>query len=119
MKLIVISSPDSIPDEMVKVNLLFKAGMECFHLRKPKHSSGDLQEYLDEIEEEFRRKIMIHSHHKLASTNHLRGIHFPEGQRIENFQREPWALEHSLHYTKHLDISTGFHSQNDLLNSVS
>ena len=45
MKLIIITSPDFIPDEARIVTELFKAGLDLLHVRKPKPAARN---YFDE-----------------------------------------------------------------------
>ncbi len=42
MKLMVISSPDAVPDEALVMNYLLAAGLEVLHLRKPTYSKKNL-----------------------------------------------------------------------------
>lgn len=75
MKLIVITSSRSIPDETTFVTKMFESGLMTLHLRKPKFSTNQLKEYLNEIPKHFHNRIIIHSHHKLALKYYLKGIH--------------------------------------------
>jgi thiamine-phosphate pyrophosphorylase len=75
MKLVVISSSGPIENEAQIITRLFEAGLEIFHLRKHKLSTKATKELLKQIPAHFHCRIVIHSHHKLARTFNLRGIH--------------------------------------------
>lgn len=76
MKLFVISSAKDHPDERVLVTKMFESGLTTFHLRKPKYSTTQMKEYIQDIPEHFHNRIVIHSHHRLALKFNLKGVHF-------------------------------------------
>jgi thiamine-phosphate pyrophosphorylase len=75
MKLIVISSSNPVEDEIKIVTQLFEAGLETFHVRKHKLSTKKMKEFIKAIPKHFHNRIVIHSHHNLASKFDLKGIH--------------------------------------------
>ena len=75
MKLIVITPSKDVPDEQSLVTKMFESGLTTLHLRKPRHSTHQMAEYLKEIPAHFHNRIVIHSHHKLALKFKLKGIH--------------------------------------------
>lgn len=75
MKLIVISSSSEIENEAQIITSLFEAGLDHFHLRKHKISTKKTKELLKAIPEHFHNRIILHSHHNLARTFNLKGIH--------------------------------------------
>lgn len=75
MRLVVITPSKDVPDEQSLVTKMFESGLGTLHLRKPKHSTNQLTEYLREIPEHFHNRIVIHSHHMLALKFNLKGIH--------------------------------------------
>jgi thiamine-phosphate pyrophosphorylase len=76
MKLIVITGSKSLPDEPSMVTKMFEDGLMTLHLRKPKLSTQEMRDYIEEIPEYFHDRIIIHSHHILAAKFNLKGIHF-------------------------------------------
>ncbi|HEV7232173.1 MAG TPA: thiamine phosphate synthase [Bacteroidia bacterium] len=76
MKLLVLSpsSGDSTGEPAIATKL-FEHGLETYHLRKPRFSTKEMSEYLDKIPSQFHKRIVIHSHHKLALRYNLKGIH--------------------------------------------
>jgi thiamine-phosphate pyrophosphorylase len=75
MKLVVITPSKDVPDEQTLVTKMFESGLRTLHLRKPKHSTAQMMEYLKEIPKHFHNRIVLHSHHKLALKFNLKGIH--------------------------------------------
>jgi len=75
MRLVVITPSKDVPDEQSLVTKMFESGLRTLHLRKPKHSTNQLAEYLREIPAHFHNRIVIHSHHGLALKFNLKGIH--------------------------------------------
>lgn len=76
MKLFVISSTKDNPDERTLVTKMFEAGLTTLHLRKPKYSTRQMSEYINDIPEHFHNRIVIHSHHQLALKFNLKGVHY-------------------------------------------
>lgn len=113
MKLIVISSPKKKPSEPEIVTQLFKNGLEIFHLRKPKFSQQELEEYLNLIPEEFFKRITIHSYHKLALKYNLRGIHLTLKHRRQKFKL--WLkIKYIKSRNPNIKITASFHSLESL-----
>ncbi|BDD12407.1 thiamine phosphate synthase (plasmid) [Fulvitalea axinellae] len=100
MDCILISSESDLEKEHELLNEMFRIGLRIFHLRKPSYSSEKMSAYLDKINPEYHSRIMIHSHHHLAETYGLRGIHFTEKGRKSL----------SAPYGSSLPASSGFHS---------
>ncbi|NMM47727.1 thiamine phosphate synthase [Marinigracilibium pacificum] len=83
--MIVLISPEiDLNDEMDILNLLFKAGLEYFHLRKPNKNLHEHRHYLDQIDERFHNRIVIHYFHELIDQYNLKGVHYQEAKRREN-----------------------------------
>src|SRR6478735_4343665 len=75
MKLVVITPTKDVPDEQSLVTKMFESGLTTLHLRKPKYSTNQMREYIEQIPESFHNRIVIHSHHKLVFKFNLKGIH--------------------------------------------
>jgi thiamine-phosphate pyrophosphorylase len=110
--IIVIAPEDDLPKEIDLLTQLFEAGLEYFHLRKPYKNYKAHCEYLNQIEEQYHNKIVVHYHHELINEFKLRGIHFQEQNRIDH-------IDNPGQYFKGLDmfgktISSSFHEPKDL-----
>ena len=75
MKLIVITPSRDVADETSLVTKMFESGLHTLHIRKPRHSTSRMNEYIRQIPAHFHNRIVIHSHHKLALKYKLQGIH--------------------------------------------
>lgn len=88
MKLIVISYPESLPDEARQINRLFQHGLEHFHLRKPQWETARAEQLILQIEKQYYSRIVIHNHLHLAEKYGLAGIHFSASTKTF---MEQWA----------------------------
>ena len=88
MKLIVISNGRTSPAEINIVVRLFEEGLEIFHLRKPKSSKKDIEDYIRQIPEQYRNRIVLHSHHRMAAKFGCKGIHV--GRRHRKKKMRLW-----------------------------
>ena len=86
MKLIVISQQSQLEIEPYQVIKMFEQGLPTFHLRKPKFSTKQVQKYLDLIPEKYHKRIVIHSHHKLALKYDLKGVHLTKTHKKRPFK---------------------------------
>ena len=101
-KIIVISNPKPIINESVIITDLFDNGLELFHLRKPFDAITETEKLLNNIPQQFHKKIVIHQHYQLANHYELKGIHIKNNnETIQN---------------NYKIISTSFHSIDELSN---
>lgn len=112
--LILISPEKDLKNEISILNQLFKAGLECFHLRKPTYGKEDVVAYLQQIDAKFHNRIVLHSFHELVNTFNVRGIHFSESLRVQ-------YIDHPSQYFMELNmfgksISSSFHEIEDIEN---
>jgi thiamine-phosphate pyrophosphorylase len=75
MKLVVITPAKDKPDEVNLVSKMFESGLTLLHLRKPRYSTSQMADYINEIPVHFHNRIIIHSHHQLALKFNLGGVH--------------------------------------------
>jgi len=108
MKVILISSPINIKDEVNIIIRLFELGLENFHLRKPGLDYIAFDNILQKIPEEYHKNIVIHSHYQLVGKYNLKGIHLPERTRKD------FANNFNL-FQNNIINSTSYHNLNDLL----
>lgn len=76
MKLIVITGSKTITDEPSMVTKMFEDGLMTLHLRKPRLTTQEMRDYIEEIPVHYHNRIIVHSHHILAAKYNLKGIHF-------------------------------------------
>jgi thiamine-phosphate pyrophosphorylase len=80
--MVVLISPETdVHDEIFILNQLFDAGLEYYHLRKPKKDCKEHHAYLNQIDEKYHDRIVIHFFHELINQFNLKGIHFQEQKK--------------------------------------
>lgn len=109
MKLIVISPSKKTAEEETRiVTELFEHGLETFHLRKPEMRTREMRAYLEKIPSHFHNRIVIHTHHNLAGSFDLKGIHLTRVHLKKRFRT--WLRLQFLHMKKpSLTVSSSFH----------
>jgi thiamine-phosphate pyrophosphorylase len=96
MKLVVITPSKDVPDEQTLVTKMFESGLKTLHLRKPKHSTNQMKEYIKEIPAHFHNRIVVHSHHNLALKFTLKGIHLSRNHLSRNWRY--WLIRTRLKF---------------------
>jgi thiamine-phosphate pyrophosphorylase len=66
---------------------LFNNGLEIFHFRKPGLSREQTTAGVAKIPRHFHDRVVLHDHHRLVEHYNLKGIHFNETRRKEEFDR--------------------------------
>lgn len=94
MKLIVISSPVNIKNEIENIVALFELGLKYFHLRKPDFSREQYKRFLALIPREYRKYIIIHHYHQLIKDYQIKGIHHTSKTEFEEI------LSKNIHQSK-------------------
>lgn len=112
--LIVITSPDKIPNESELINQLFEQGLEILHLRKPHWAKPDFEALLKSINPEHKRKVVLHQFHELASKYNVKGLHLREENRKQLSVSELKELSKELK-RKNLTFSSSFHSKEEII----
>jgi thiamine-phosphate pyrophosphorylase len=113
--LILIAPEKDINSELVLLNQLFEAGLECFHLRKPAKNKEEYCAYIDQIDLKYHSRIVIHSFHELINEYNLKGIHFQEQKRRDSLDVPSNYFRGLSMYGK--TISSSFHEPEDIVNS--
>lgn len=113
MKLFVISSSRNTSGDPKIITELFENGLNRFHLRKPAMSTKDMRLLIEAIPQHFHDRIVIHSHHKLAGTYKLGGIHLTDVHRKRRFST--WLrMKLLMMKTQQLTVSTSFYKLGDV-----
>jgi len=117
MKLIVISAPFPVPDEVNIVNRLFETGLQYYHIRSPFVDSDTQRNFIQQVCEEYRCRIVIHQHYEMAETQPIGGIHFKENNVKLLMQGDPAYLYWVNHKLAHPDfhLSASFHDLDVIL----
>ncbi|MCU0433071.1 MAG: thiamine phosphate synthase [Bacteroidia bacterium] len=113
MNLILITNPENISQEPQVVTALFEHGLERLHLRKPGMSTVEMRKYLDAIPKHFHKHIIIHSHHRLALSYGVGGIHLTRVHRrrkLSNWIRLRWIKSRR----SQLIVTASYHKLNHI-----
>lgn len=102
MKLVVISPEGEDPRETAVLGGLFAAGLERYDVRKPHWSAEKLEAWLRALPAEWRRHLVLHSHHELVEQLGLGGRHWrddgSEGRGVPAEPLKDTARPQSLPY---------------------
>lgn len=109
MKIVVISQSKVIENEHKTVQELFEAGLGTLHVRKPRLRTKQLIEYIEKIPHQFHNRLVIHSHHNLASKYNLQGVHYTRLHLEPNFRN--WWREKKLEFIKRKLVRTSSHNK--------
>jgi thiamine-phosphate pyrophosphorylase len=113
MKLLVVTPSTTLENEHEILEQMFKHGLKYLHVRKPKYSREKMISYLSGFSTRNRDKIIIHSHHSLALSMGLKGIHLTEKHREETFG--VWKKFNLFRLRRsNLQITTSFHKLQDI-----
>lgn len=108
-KLIVITAPDAITNEIGWIEKLFVAGLQKLHVRKPSLSKKELRNYLLMIPRKYHSRVVIHSHYSLLKEFSLGGLHLTEKSRKKKlsayYDKRRYSLSASFHSIKDVDHS--------------
>jgi thiamine-phosphate pyrophosphorylase len=109
MKIVVISPTNNFKEEHEIISELFENGLTMYHIRKPFYGKEKLKEYIKKIPEQFHNRIIIHSHHTLARTFNVLGVHYSNKDLELNFRN--WWREKMLVSRAEILIKTTSHKK--------
>ncbi|MGY6649054.1 thiamine phosphate synthase [Wenyingzhuangia sp. IMCC45574] len=114
--MIVLIAPETdIPNELEILNKLFQEGLEYYHFRKPHKNYQEHCDYLNQIDQKYHNRIVVHYFHELINKYHLKGIHFQEQKRRDCLDTpSDYFVKLNNMYGK--TISSSFHEPEELEN---
>lgn len=83
MKVVVVSTETFFAHEIAAVCLLFEAGLQIFHLRKPQSTINEMRDFLRKIPAQFRGRVVLHDHFLLLNEFELKGAHLNRRNPVE------------------------------------
>lgn len=102
--MIVITNPTALINEIPIIHALFEEGLELFHIRKLEYSALEMKNFVTAIGLEYAGKMVLHSHHQLATEFGIKRIHFTENhrkmitrQQLENYKKQAYTISTSTH----------------------
>lgn len=98
MKIIVITTPNSIKGEEFVIPHLLQLGVDLVHIRKPSATREQLALLLDSLPKWCYDRLVVHDCLELANEYHLRGIHLNRRNHVipDNFKGSVSMSCHSL-----------------------
>ncbi|MEI6865638.1 thiamine phosphate synthase [Flavicella sp.] len=116
--MIVLIAPETdIPNEIEILIQLFQEGLQYYHLRKPNKNYQEHCDYLNQIDEKYHDKIVVHYFHELINNFNLKGIHFQEQKRRDCLDT-PSDYFVKLNNMFGKTISSSFHEPEELEKST-
>ncbi len=112
--LILIAPENDIPNEIEILHQFFQEGLQYYHLRKPTKNYQAHCDYLNQIDEQYHNRIVVHHFHELINEFNLKGIHFTEQKRIDHIDNPGQYFKGLSMFGK--TISSSFHKPEDLAN---
>jgi thiamine-phosphate pyrophosphorylase len=104
MKFVLLTHPETLPNEHKALEAFFAAGLECLHLRKPEYSLEEMGDFLEGISKENRKKVVLHSHHNLGLKYEIKGLHYTSGVPFNTTKSyEGLQFSRSLHSVRALE----------------
>lgn len=116
MKLIVVSSAYDLENEISLIELMFRKGMQKFHLRKPNYTTKDYETFLERLHPKFRKHIIMHSRHNMVLNYGLKGINIGRNHKRTRLKTFFKILKMKLLY-KNLVVTSEFDSMGQFLGS--
>lgn len=106
MKTIVLTSPNQVDNEVEKLTLLLKFGIDFLHIRKPDYSARQMSLLIEAIPLCYHNQLRIHSHFELVDSYDLAGIHL--NSRNNTPHPNAKSLTRSCHSIQEVRQSVGY-----------
>lgn len=120
MELAILSLPAGTAGEIERVHQMMEEGMECFHLRKPEFSRMEMESWIQEIDSQYRNRLVVHSHHELAGEYGLKGGHFSSSvSKVPAGCRQMSVSCHSIRELHECRISFDYAFLSPIFDSIS
>lgn len=81
--IIVLSQTLNIPYEATMVNQMFEGGLDLFHIRKYDLPDIEVIHYVSNLNDDYKDKLVLHSHHHLATELGIKRLHFNTESRVK------------------------------------
>ncbi|GAA0530294.1 thiamine phosphate synthase [Chitinophaga japonensis] len=101
--LLIITHPETLPQETARWQELLAAGADALLLRKPGRTQEDYARLLDQVDPVCYSRILVAEHWPLCRRYGLMGVHYSERLRNSGLPQP------AMHYPPHCLLSTGIH----------
>ena len=114
MKLILFSPSQQANTEIGFLLNMFEQGLPAYHLKKANYSTKQLKKFIEDIPEKYHNRIVIHSHHELASKYELKGVYLTRSHKKRKYST--WLRLQWLKFRKRsLEVSGTVRSIDSLM----
>ncbi|AXP80639.1 Regulatory protein TenI [Mariniflexile rhizosphaerae] len=114
--IVLIAPENDVTNEIEILHQLFQEGLEYYHFRKPHRNYQEHCDYLNQIDERYHNRIVVHYFHELVNGFNIKGIHFQEQKRRDHLDVPSNYFTELKMYGK--TISSSFHEPEELENCV-
>jgi thiamine-phosphate pyrophosphorylase len=114
MKLIVITAPTLLENEIEAISLLFRYGLKTLHVRKPDMNLKQTTKFIAAINPTLHHNIVLSDHYELIDTFNLKGIHL--NNRNKNHTLILNNNINNLKNNRNISISNSSHSLEEIKN---
>ncbi len=99
--MMLLSPEQPVAHESAVVNTIFDRGLSLFHIRKYQLTDVEMAAYVDAIDPDYRKQVVLHSHFHLANELGIERLHVREEDRKQHKQRA---------FTTGFTLSTSVHT---------
>lgn len=71
MRVILLTTPDTRPNELLLIDEFFRRGLNHLHVRKPSWPLEHMRHFVSHIDQAHRGAVVLHSHHRLHEEFHI------------------------------------------------
>ena len=96
-KLIIVTHPGHIEDEVETCKALLDAGLERLHVRKYKWNEDKITEWLSHFSQEYLNKMCVHHQQAIFEKIHLGGLHLPYSNDFSYSKKTGQTFSCSVH----------------------
>ncbi len=96
-KMIVITNPTPVENEISIIHSLFAEGLPLLHVRKPSFSVSEMNAFLADIAPEYRSRLVLHHHHDLADDFGINRLHYSEKDLTDSHSFSKKTLSTATH----------------------
>ena len=79
--IIVLTSHIDRPKETEIINALFHEGLDLLHIRKPSMNEDEIKSFIEQIDRDFHKKLVLHHHYETGLPYGISHFHFSEQKR--------------------------------------
>lgn len=97
MRLILITRPEFFSGESALIARMFEDGLPILHIRKPQATAAEMERFIVLLPEEYRSRMVVHSHYELVPQLGLRGAHLGRGRTLPQYFPRGIPMSYSCH----------------------